>query len=1199
MGGSRRHALATILLITSLGGGSRVSAAGDVPPPKAVAPAAAPDAAHAARAKRRWIVEGSSFDPSLVDPVRRRVYLFDAAAHAPLAASTETGARIWTAKPPPSATASPKPASTPIDALTSDPRFLDLLPPVERKRVGQAMRLGLASAVLRRTADSLLVGEMKTLTAYDLETGALLWTRDDPCRLEEARGAFARLACTPIGSTAVITARTGKPALAIRRSASEQAVLGPHALLFFAKEAGRLSSRSLDPAGASWSITLAPGERRSPRTLFKPSSPVVVTEGAIVAMADKVTAIDPRTGKWMWRAPAPGCELEAAWGQELALLCPDHLEIRDLATGNPRDVSSLPLPPGDHGRLELVGDDRHQVLVEGPHVVGADDRLFFRGLGDKAWTTLRRPSLAVTFGWDGNAIVAAGSYDGFLSGLDPATLEPPLASLPPARAIAAIVDDAGSWDRFVAPDLITVDGLGPALTARLEHPDGPLYGEALAYLEQHPVAEALPILVRRLAKAATLGERRAILDDIAAQDSEAATQVLVDWLKDAPSGRNPLVGDRHDPLYRQIWRTGRTAASGLCAAGTRPVPELATPAPDGSIGTANPLLFQTAAPDASWVGICQARHDTNHDGSISVTLGYHGDAMGDEMQPYLVVGSGAGLPVDDFLGHDPTGRYVAVRQGACLDVIDTKERTATRLPDADLRDADRSFGPPRAVSFDADGTRMLYIKGGVPRPEIVVRDLARGTETPLDPGPGNLWRATLDPEATWVTTETVAGSHWPFVATSLAPRLCRGEAASYSSFGPERASAAPVRRVIPATGGAAQEVPGLIQPFGRDLLVREPDGALSVVAADGKRLRTLVPADCHAGVAHVDGKRGVVLVGCLRQDRGSFELYGGGNVAVLASEKIGETAPLRDRPDEGRTRFVRLADGRFVDLDSRAIVSRPALAPQETRVTDYRERRSGIYLVRGDGYELMLPGAGAAALAEVPKGPLLWRKGATDTERPPWDRSSVASRLHLTLGDAAQEAPIPVRDPRWGLMFEFGFGGGGTDLAKVPYNGSTGTLSAGDGIAFSLGLMWTPLWWGDRLGAGVSGTFGYKGIGVGDKGSEVSIGRFPLTLALHVLPRISHNWLLLARGGLDKEFGASFGGSGIPGGTIDLTAKLAPFAEGGFYYIFDIWNLPEHRGEQRAALSLTFRYTKLTYTTSGGSLDGDSLMVYSTYYYNP
>jgi hypothetical protein len=38
---------------------------------------------------------------------------------------------------------------------------------------------------------------------------------------------------------------------------------------------------------------------------------------------------------------------------------------------------------------------------------------------------------------------------------------------------------------------------------------------------------------------------------------------------------------------------------------------------------------------------------------------------------------------------------------------------------------------------------------------------------------------------------------------------------------------------------------------------------------------------------------------------------------------------------------------------------------------------------------------------------------------------------------------------------------------------------------------------------------------------------------------------------------------------------------------------------QHGAWSLTFRYTKLTYTANGVSVDGQSLMFFSTLYYNP
>ncbi len=193
----------------------------------------------------------------------------------------------------------------------------------------------------------------------------------------------------------------------------------------------------------------------------------------------------------------------------------------------------------------------------------------------------------------------------------------------------------------------------------------------------------------------------------------------------------------------------------------------------------------------------------------------------------------------------------------------------------------------------------------------------------------------------------------------------------------------------------------------------------------------------------------------------------------------------------------------------------------------------------------------------------------------------------------------PLRDPKWGFVFEVGVGGGGDDLVKVSLSdGSSQTLSAGDGIALSLGLMYTPLWIDHTVGLGLSATAGYKGWSVGGSNGDISIGRFPLVLAVHVLPRLTPRWFLFGRGGLDKEVDASLSGSGIASGTnLDLTAQLGWFAEAGIYSIIDTT-------QQRGAWSLTFRYTRLTYTASDpaagdGSANGDSFMIFNNYYYNP
>ncbi|HSS40612.1 MAG TPA: hypothetical protein VLT58_17735, partial [Polyangia bacterium] len=184
--------------------------------------------------------------------------------------------------------------------------------------------------------------------------------------------------------------------------------------------------------------------------------------------------------------------------------------------------------------------------------------------------------------------------------------------------------------------------------------------------------------------------------------------------------------------------------------------------------------------------------------------------------------------------------------------------------------------------------------------------------------------------------------------------------------------------------------------------------------------------------------------------------------------------------------------------------------------------------------------------------------------------------------------------PSWGLILEFGMGGGGDDLVKVTYtNGSSDTLSAGDGVSIAAGVMVTPLWVGDGLGIGGSATIGYKYWSVGASNGDVSIGRMPMTLALHVLPRLSPRWFLFARGGIDKEVGVSVSSSGVASGlNASPEAGLGGFGEGGFYRIFD-------SPEQNGALSFTGRYTAMSYSANGVSVDASSFMLFMGLYYNP
>src|SRR4051812_43452253 len=58
------------------------------------------------------------------------------------------------------------------------------------------------------------------------------------------------------------------------------------------------------------------------------------------------------------------------------------------------------------------------------------------------------------------------------------------------------------------------------------------------------------------------------------------------------------------------------------------------PAAPAGVGTAGPASVVAAARDGSWVAMCQARHDTDHDGRLEVSHGFNA-TYGDEQGAYV------------------------------------------------------------------------------------------------------------------------------------------------------------------------------------------------------------------------------------------------------------------------------------------------------------------------------------------------------------------------------------------------------------------------------------------------------------------------------------------------------------------------------------------------------------------------------------
>lgn len=351
-------------------------------------------------------------------------------------------------------------------------------------------------------------------------------------------------------------------------------------------------------------------------------------------------------------------------------------------------------------------------------------------------------------------------------------------------------------------------------------------------------------------------------------------------------------------------------ASGLTPTPTdgRDLTADAPPAPDGAIGTPHPLALQAMAHDGSWLVICQARSDTDGKPGIEVHLGMHGMTGGDRLDPYLVLGSGAGLPIDSFASGALDGRWVAVIRNGALALIDAQRRTELVLPGADVRDDGYPFGHARAASLAANGTRLAYLRRDHERDQIVIRDLPSGDERVV-PVAGLVWRVDVDDAGRWAQVYVIRADTdhdgklaWPAMATSMSARGCRGPIMSYSTGGLRGDK--PTELWLDLASGTIVEDPTIVRAVG--------DQLLRVAADDTVRLGSdvIAGAACHAELRYVSASPPRVLATCGARAEPDPQTTAKAPVRVLgagldvATTELAERYPARDREPE-------LLHGRF------------------------------------------------------------------------------------------------------------------------------------------------------------------------------------------------------------------------------------------------------------------------------------------------
>jgi hypothetical protein len=384
-----------------------------------------------------------------------------------------------------------------------------------------------------------------------------------------------------------------------------------------------------------------------------------------------------------------------------------------------------------------------------------------------------------------------------------------------------------------------------------------------------------------------------------------------------------------------------------------------------AIGDGGPLIVEQASPDGRWLGVCQARRDSNGDGRVSVSVGPRGELLGDELERYLIAPSEE-LKTDALLGADPSGRFVLVVQRGAPLLWDSQTRNSLDLSalGADARLSAESLAALRTLAFDATGEHLLYVKTGNTGARIVIRSLNDGSERALDPGPGPIWRARFDPGGVFVVAEVLTedsnkNGKADFPAPLLsAPRPCSAGPGRFHTW-PDRGDR-PETVLVPLSGAAPIHEPELVMPVRDALLLRDATGALLLERAGKKRV--LEPAACKGRIVHADAARELFIIGCAQKQktgRVSLELVTAAGRKPLEIE-LALSELDRDLSDSPRLLALYPgADSALFDADKRQLIPlKSADIVVTTRAAHALIRRgSALVLYDADSHtEQPLPG---------------------------------------------------------------------------------------------------------------------------------------------------------------------------------------------------------------------------------------------------
>lgn len=437
----------------------------------------------------------------------------------------------------------------------------------------------------------------------------------------------------------------------------------------------------------------------------------------------------------------------------------------------------------------------------------------------------------------------------------------------------------------------------------------------------------------------------------------------------------------------------------------------------GDIGAAAPTAGILAAESGKWFVLCQARVDTDHDGSLSVQYDIH-MTHGDKVDTYLVLGSGLGERIDYPAARSGQGEWVAVVHDNKLELIDGTTFHRVTLP-ADLTD-DWTWTQQknsRFISIAANGKRLAYLRADN---AIVIRELPAGTERVV-PMTDKVWRATVDPTGTWAEVRVIHADtnhdgklEWP---GGPAPGTLHDCNADVLHAMPPQPTDDVTTKWLDLTSGTFVEDKTIIGVLGGSLLHRMPDDSLVLGT------KRITDASCHLVIRGTleTPPRVIGMCGASRKTEGETPLVTAG-LGVFATTRVRE---FRMPPDTlfPHHRFDRIDDHTLVDL--------------------------------ADGHEIALPGKLVGGwferfvLVDAPAGFI-----AFDLEK----RIPTPLGVHGHADDQALGEQIEIDGAMWDLRLARKLAGSPDTIAFVDPNGRVLRYAARSKSGFApLGpLRWDP-----------------------------------------------------------------------------------------------------------------------------------------------